>query len=360
MTEDLIRELVSEKIDLPLHKLKVSEKELLNSLETKLSQKIIGQENPLRALCQAVRRGRLRLGSPNRPAGVFLMLGSTGVGKTASAEALSDILYGSKNNMLRLDMSEYKAPHDVSKLIGAPPGYVGHGAGGKLTNWLMKKPNSIVLLDEVEKAHPEILDVLLQVFDAGRITDGNNETIRCLDTTFIMTSNIGAPIILNNYQKFRPDQMQESLVESIEKRFRAEFINRIQETVVFYPLSLEEVSKIAALQCQELKMRVEQNPQCPNLTLTWDDSVIKFLVAKGYKPEKGAREMSRLITHTMENPLADAIIQEKINTGDRIHFFAENNTMNFRTTPSEVPQGAINLDGIKQQVRISNHDDEQR
>lgn len=319
-----IREVLSRKIDIPLQKLQETEKSQLGNLEKLLAQKIVGQTQPIESLSQAVRRGRLRLGNQERPAGVFLMLGPTGVGKTACATALGQTMYGTNENVLRIDMSEYQQSHEISKLIGAPPGYLGHGKSGILTEWLRKKPNSVVIFDEIEKANSAVFDLLLQVFDAGRITDGNNSTIRCLDTIFIMTSNIGAKEILANYGKI-PDQNLLKLVEDkIDKKFRPEFINRIQETVIFHPLTQDQIQQITRLQCNELKARVEKNVQCPNLTMEWDESLIQLLARKGFNETKGARELSRLMTRRMENPLADMIIRDKIVAGDRILFTALN------------------------------------
>jgi ATP-dependent Clp protease ATP-binding subunit ClpA len=203
-------------------------------------------------------------------------------------------------------------------LIGAPPGYLGHGSPGKLTDWLKKKPNSIVILDEIDKANPAVFDLLLQVFDAGRITDGNNETIRCLDTIFIMTSNIGAESILARSGKV-PEQDLTKLVEAkIDKIFRPEFINRIQETIIFHPLTEEQMLQIVRLQCKELKERVEHNIQCPNLILEWDESLVALLAKTSFNPKKGARELGRQMTKTMENPIANLIIRDKIVPGDHI------------------------------------------
>ncbi|HEX2580331.1 MAG TPA: ATP-dependent Clp protease ATP-binding subunit, partial [Rhabdochlamydiaceae bacterium] len=324
ITADHIREIVSRKIDIPIKKLQEPEKHLLNNLEKLISEKIIGQKEPIVALSEAVRRGRLRIGSQDRPAGVFLMLGPTGVGKTATATVLSEILYGSKENTLRLDMSEFQQSHEISKLIGAPPGYIGHGSPGKLTDWLKKKPNSIVIFDEIEKAHPAVFDLLLQVFDAGRITDGNNETIRCLDTIFIMTSNIGADIILAKDGKIPHPELEKMIETKMDKQFRPEFINRIQESIIFHPLTEDQMLQIVRLQCKELKERVEHNVQCPNLTLQWDEFLITFLAKTSFNPKKGARELSRQITKAMENPIANLIINDKIVAGDHLFFTAVN------------------------------------
>jgi ATP-dependent Clp protease ATP-binding subunit ClpC len=330
VTPDQIRQVVSRKINIPLQKLQEPEKILLNSLEAVIAEKIIGQKEAIELLSQAVRRGRLRLGNQERPAGVFLLLGSTGVGKTASALALAETLYGSSENVLRLDMSEYQQSHEISKLIGAPPGYLGHGVSGKLTEWLKKKPNSIVIFDEVEKAHPAVFDLLLQVFDAGRITDGNNLTVRCLDTIFIMTSNIGAQKILSKHGKIPEEELAKMVEQEVDNRFHPEFVNRIQETVIFHPLTPDQVLQIVRLQCKELKERVEKNTQCPNLTMEWDESLVSLLAKLSYNPTKGARELGRQITKLMENPLANRIVQDKIVAGDHILFTTENNTIQIK------------------------------
>lgn len=339
VTEELIRELVAQKVGLPLQKLQESQRELLNNLEARLSEKIIGQKKSIRSLCQAVRRGRIKIGNESRPTGVFLMLGPTGVGKTASVLALSEVLYGSKDNMLRLDMSEYSSSADITKLIGAPPGYKGHGAGGKLTNWLKKKPFSIVLFDEVEKADSSVFDLLLQVFDAGRLTDGNNETVQCVDTIFIMTSNIGAQLILENHKKLKEGQFNGILEELMNEIFRPEFINRFQEVMLFEPLSEQEISQVTALQCQELQRRVERNLSCPNLKMTWDPSVVQFLVNIGYNPAMGAREISRHITRLMENQISDLIVQCKINPGNQIHFKSDGKSIELSI--KELPSSSL-------------------
>lgn len=324
LTAEHIRNLVAEKLDLPLQKLGQSEKHLLANLEAIVSEKVIGQKKSISSLCQGVRRARLKLGNPESPAGVFLILGSTGVGKTATVQVLCDTLYGSREHMLRLDMSEYQHPSDVTKLIGAPPSYIGYGQSGILTGWLQKKPNSIVLIDEVEKAHRSIHDLFLQVFDAGRLTDGTGKTIRCQDTTFVMTSNIGANRILEAHNSETSEEaLDQSIQTLLELFFRAEFLNRIQETTIFYPLSLEEIGQIAELQCKDFRGRVMKNAECPNVQVSWDDSLITFLVKNGYNPQKGARELARCVTRNMENPLADAIVLGKIQAGDQVRFTAD-------------------------------------
>ncbi|HEY5234956.1 MAG TPA: AAA family ATPase, partial [Rhabdochlamydiaceae bacterium] len=322
VTADHIREMVSRKIDIPIKKLQEPEKDLLNNLENLIAKKIVGQKEAIVALSEAVRRGRLRLGDQDRPAGVFLLLGPTGVGKTASANVLAETLYGSKDNTLRLDMSEYQHSHEISKLIGAPPGYVGHGTPGKLTEWLRKKPNSIVIFDEIEKANPAVFDLLLQVFDAGRITDGNNETVRCSDTIFVMTSNIGADSILAKYGKVPAPELTKLVEAKVDNIFRPEFINRFQETIIFHPLTEDQMLQIVRLQCKELKERVEKNIQCPDLTLEWDESLVTLLAKTSFNPKKGARELGRQMTKTMENPIANMIIRDKIVPGDHIFISA--------------------------------------
>lgn len=341
MTKDMVCRLVAERVNLPLEKLQKSEKELLKNLDALMSQKIIGQKKSIKLLCNGIRRARIKLADPNSPAGVFLLLGPTGVGKTASAQALCEILYGSKEKMLRLDMSEYHSSYTISKLIGTSAGYSGYGKGGILTNWLKKNPNSIVLFDEIEKADEVIHDLLLQLFDGGRITSGEGETVQCLDTTFIMTSNIGAEQILKSYHITAEeeeenahfyqenDELQEEIDRLLRNEFRAEFIGRIQETTIFYPLSKKEIRQIAELQCKTLKEQVGGNLECPNIEVSWDDSLIQFLVEKGYSPKKGARELAGCIRRNMRDPLADLIIQEKIRSGNKIHFTSDGKAVRF-------------------------------
>jgi ATP-dependent Clp protease ATP-binding subunit ClpA len=304
--------------------LQESEQELLNNLEITISPKIIGQKAAITALCQAVRRGRLKLAHLERPVGVFLMLGPSGVGKTESAKVLSHTLFGSVDNFLRLDMSEYQDSSDVTKLIGAPPGYIGHGKGGKLTNWLKNKPLSIVLFDEIEKANESIYDLLLGLFDAGHITDGNGETVRCPDVIFIMTSNLGAQQILeHDHQGKSEEEIAQTLDALLATKFRKEFIGRIQETVIYHPLSEEEIHQIATRQCTELKVRIAANPQCSNLEMSWDKTLIQFLAKTYYNRERGARGIANGITRTMENRIADGIIRQEIKPGHHLHFTSD-------------------------------------
>lgn len=324
VTSDLIRQLVSDKVQVPLQRLQESEQQLLNHLEVSISKKIIGQKRAITRLCQAVRRARIRLGNPERPAGVFLMLGSSGVGKTESAKVLAELLFGSQEHFLRLDMSEYHDRSDINKLIGSSPGYVGHQEGGKLTNWLMKKPLSIVLFDEIEKAHASIFDLLLGLFDAGRLTDGHGHTVRCLDTIFIMTSNLGAKLIMDKSHRAEEDKLAQELDEVLTLQLRQEFIGRIQETMIYYPLTSEEIRQIATLRCTELQKRVESNIQCVNLKMTWDDSLIEFLAKTYYKPERGARGISNGIARTMENQIGDGIVRDAIKPGNHLHFTSPN------------------------------------
>lgn len=331
VSPDLIREVVAEKVEIPIQNIQESERDLLRSLEERMSRKIIGQTHPIKALCQAVRRGRVGMNKADTPAGVFLMLGTTGVGKTASARALANILYGSEHKLLRLDMSEFKEKIDINKLIGAPPGYVGYDQGGRLTKWLSKNPTSIVLFDEIEKAHPEVFDLLLQLFDAGRLTDAYGETVNCLETIFIMTSNLGANEI---QEKHKTSLSEEDLLEQVQPvlaaQFKPEFINRIQQTIIFYPLTENEVQQIVRLQLKEFKTRAEKNSHCANLTITWDDSLVDYLTKTGYKPDKGARELSRRITTCLENPLADLIIKAEVNPGDQLLITSDGKTVNIQ------------------------------
>ncbi len=307
------------------------------------------------------------------------MLGTTGVGKTASVQALAEILYGSAEAMLQLDMSEYVDKWAYTKLIGVSQGYVGQEKGGRLTNWLKKRPASIVLLDEVEKAAPEVFDLLLQVFDAGRITDGNNETIKCTDTIFIMTSNLGAKEIQNFWESkmlaktpqgeekvrqplegwysryvyigkkiqgiwatymqkkqiepakhYTEAHLQLVVEQELSKFFRPEFIGRIQEIVTFLPLTPEEIGQVAELQCRTLKKLVESNINCPGLSLEWDQSLINLLVKHGYNPEKGARQLAHCITKYVTTPITEMMLGDKITANKTIYVSADEQRVLFK------------------------------
>gem|GEM_PF-1731434 len=209
---------------------------------------------------------------------------------------------------------------DINKLIGSPKGYSSHKEGGKLTNWLKKKPLSVVLFDEIEKADSSIYDLLLGLFDAGRLTDGNGETVRCLDTIFIMTSNLAAKLIVEKSDKTEEAKLAQEVDTLLSQNLRQEFIGRIQETMIFYPLTNEEIRQIATLRCSELQQRVEKNLECPNLKMAWDNSLIEFLATTYYKPERGARGIANGIARSMENQIADGIVRKEIKPGNRLHF----------------------------------------
>jgi ATP-dependent Clp protease ATP-binding subunit ClpA len=228
-------------------------------------------------------------------------------------------------------MSEFKEKIDINKLIGAPPGYVGYDQGGRLTKWLLKNPTSIVLFDEIEKAHPEVFDLLLQLFDAGRLTDAYGVTVNCLETIFIMTSNLGAKEIQQKHQTCISDEdLLDQVQPALVAQFRPEFINRIQQTIIFYPLTQNEVQQIVILQLKEFKARAEKNSHCANLTITWDDSLVEYLTKTGYNPEKGARELARRITTSLENPLADRLIKDEVKTGDKLFITSDGSSVNIQ------------------------------
>ncbi len=325
VSSDTIRAIVAEKINIPLQRIQEDERELLDTLEDKLEEKIIAQEEAIRVLSEAIRRGRVGIGNPNKPQGVFFFLGPTGVGKTEIVKALSELLFGSKDLMLRIDMSEYKNPADITKLIGSPTGYQGSTQGGKLTNWLRKHPYSIVLFDELEKADPSIFDLLLQVFDAGRLTDGLGQTVQCRDTIFVMTSNVGASLMLAE-SPTAPEVLESEINTLLREKFKPEFLGRIQETVFFKPLSKQSVKEIAELQCQELKISMRNNTQYPGLDISWDEALINRIVDMGYAPDKGARELENCIRRYMEQPIANALMQRNrhILPGSVFSFTADN------------------------------------
>lgn len=319
VSSDTIRAIVADKINIPLQRIQEDERMLLNTLEEKLEEKIIAQEEAIRVLSQAIRRGRVGIGDPNKPQGVFFFLGPTGVGKTEIVRALTELLFGSKDLMLRLDMSEYKNAADINKLIGSPTGYLGSTQGGKLTNWLRKNPYSIVLFDELEKADPAVFDLLLQVLDAGRLTDGLSQTVQCRDTIFVMTSNLGADLMLSASDK-APEVLESEMNALLKEKFKPEFLGRIQETVYFKPLSKQSVKEIAELQCGELKTSMRTNTRYPGLDIIWNEAFINRIVEIAYAPDKGARELENCIRRYMVQPISDELTNQTIPPGSIFSF----------------------------------------
>jgi len=330
VTADDIAEVVSRWTGIPLQKMMQSEKEKLLTLEVEIGKRLIGQEEAVRAVCNAVRRSRAGLSDPNRPIGSFIFLGPTGVGKTELAKALAEVLFDDENAITRIDMSEYQEKHAVSRLIGAPPGYVGYDEGGQLTEAVRRRPYSIVLLDEIEKAHPDTFNVLLQMLDDGRLTDNKGRVANFKNTIVIMTSNMGSDIILENFEDLeamgenhRRDIItttKEEVFNLLKEHLRPEFLNRIDERIMFLPLTKSEIKKIALLQLR----KVRKNLANRELGLEVSDKALDLLADLGYEPQFGARPLKRVIENELVNELAMQVLSGQFVAGDTIYLDADN------------------------------------
>ena len=321
VTYDDVAEVVSEWTGIPVSKLKEEEKQKLLKLEDELHKRVIGQDHAVKAVAEAIRRARAGLKDPKRPIASFMFLGPTGVGKTELAKALAELLFGDEDAMIRLDMSEFKEEHSVAKLIGAPPGYVGYEEGGKLTEAVRRKPYSVILLDEIEKAHPRVFDLFLQVLDDGRLTDSKGRTVDFRNTVIIMTSNVGSQYLLNipldadeetlnrEFEKAR-----EKVMEELKMRFRPEFLNRIDEIITFKPLTMKELLQIVDL----LVKRINERLADKNMKIELTEEAKKELARRGYDPAFGARPLRRTLQKYIETPLADYILEGKFKEGDTI------------------------------------------
>jgi len=306
---------VSRWTGIPLNRLMQGEVEKLLHLDDHLHQRVIGQDEAVRAVADAVLRARSGIKDPNRPIGSFLFLGPTGVGKTELARALAHTLFDDEANMVRIDMSEYMEKHTVARLIGAPPGYVGYEEGGQLTEAVRRKPFTVILFDEVEKAHHDVFNVLLQVLDDGRLTDSQGRTVDFKNTVLIMTSNLGSQEILEAQQRNMDyEGIRAVVLREIQQHFRPEFLNRVDEVVVFHPLTQEELGPIVEIQLQRLKARLADR----QMTLELSPAVVADLAARGYDHVYGARPLKRLIQQDIETPLSRLIIQGKVMDGQRI------------------------------------------
>ena len=327
-----VAQVVSEWTGIPLSKLKEEEMERLLRLEEELHKRVIDQEHAVRAVAQAIRRARAGLKDPKRPIASFLFLGPTGVGKTELSKALAELLFGEEDALIRLDMSEFKEEHSVAKLIGAPPGYVGYEEGGKLTEAVRRKPYSVLLLDEVEKAHPRVFDLFLQVLDDGRLTDSHGRTVDFRNTVIIMTSNIGSQYLLSlplDGEEKRVEEefekAKEKVLEELRYYFRPEFLNRIDEIIVFKPLTMKELLQIIDLLIANINKRLAEK----NISIELSEEAKKHLVKLGYEPAYGARPLKRTLQRYLENPLAEKIIRGEIKEGDRVRVEYENGNLVF-------------------------------
>jgi ATP-dependent Clp protease ATP-binding subunit ClpB len=325
VTEEEIAEVVSKWTGIPVSKMLQGEKEKLLHMEDALAKRVVGQEEALRIVSNAIRRTRAGLSDPRRPNGSFLFLGPTGVGKTELCKALAEFLFDTEDALIRIDMSEFMEKHSVARLIGAPPGYVGYEEGGYLTEAVRRRPYSVILLDEVEKAHPDVFNVLLQVLDDGRLTDGQGRTVDFRNTVIIMTSNLGSQVIQEYSGEKNYAKMKSAVMEIVQQSFRPEFINRIDDIVVFHPLGTQQIRAIVDIQLLYLRKRLQER----SMDVSLDDAARDLLGQAGFDPVYGARPLKRAIQQQIENPLAQKILQGEFVPGDRIRVSAREGQLTF-------------------------------
>jgi ATP-dependent Clp protease ATP-binding subunit ClpB len=302
------------------------EKEKLLAMEGNVQRRVVGQDEAVTAVANAIRRSRAGLSDPKRPIGSFLFLGPTGVGKTELTKALANFLFDTDDAMVRLDMSEFMEKHSVARLIGAPPGYVGYEEGGYLTEAVRRRPYSVILLDEVEKAHPDVFNVLLQVLDDGRLTDGHGRTVDFRNTVIVMTSNLGSQMIQELAGEQNYETMKASVMEIVSRHFRPEFINRVDDVVVFHPLGREHIRKIVDIQLGYLHQRLSDR----DMKIVLSDAARDKLAEAGFDPVYGARPLKRAIQQRVENPLAQEILKGKFKPGDTIEVGVAEDALKFQ------------------------------
>ena len=324
VTEDEVAEVVSRWTGIPVSKMLEGDRSRLLRMESSLSERVVGQSEAVTVVSDAVRRSRAGLSDPKRPNGSFLFLGPTGVGKTELCKALVEFLFDSEQSLIRLDMSEFMEKHSVARLIGAPPGYVGYEEGGYLTEAVRRRPYSLLLLDEIEKAHSDVFNILLQVLDDGRLTDGQGRTVDFRNTVIVMTSNLGSDII-QEMAEGEHDEIKREVMGAVADHFRPEFINRIDESVVFQPLDVDQIRSIAEIQLKALADRLVDR----ELTLDISEAVLEQLSRVGFDPVYGARPLKRAIQQLVENPLAQAILEDQFNSGDRVFAALDGSSVKF-------------------------------
>ena len=324
VTEDEVAEVVSRWTGIPVSKMLEGDRSRLLRMEASLKERVVGQDEAVTVVSNAVRRSRAGLSDPKRPNGSFLFLGPTGVGKTELCKSLAEFLFDSEQSMIRIDMSEFMEKHSVARLIGAPPGYVGYEEGGYLTEAVRRRPYSLLLLDEIEKAHSDVFNILLQVLDDGRLTDGQGRTVDFRNTVIVMTSNLGSDII-QDMAEGDYDDMKREVMGAVAEHFRPEFINRISESVVFHSLGAEHIRSIAEIQLRELSQRLEER----ELKLEISDAVLEQLARIGFDPVYGARPLKRAIQQLVENPLAHAIIEGEFSPGDKVFAALDGSSLKF-------------------------------
>jgi ATP-dependent Clp protease ATP-binding subunit ClpB len=336
VTADHVAQIVSRWTGIPVDRMLQGEREKLLRMEDEIAKRVIGQGEAVQAVSKAVRRARAGLQDPNRPLGSFMFLGPTGVGKTELTKALAAFLFDDDNAMVRIDMSEFMEKHSVSRLIGAPPGYVGYDEGGALTEAVRRRPYQVVLFDEIEKAHPDVFNVLLQVLDDGRLTDGQGRTVDFRNTLIIMTSNLGSEYLVNLREDEDVDQVRDQVMGVVRSAFRPEFLNRVDEIILFHRLRRDDMGKIVEIQLQ----RIERLLSDRKITLRLDRDAIEWLAAKGYDPAYGARPLKRVIQKELQDPLAERILLGDILDGSTVLVTSGSDRLNFRPKPAVVEAAA--------------------
>ncbi|HSL85975.1 MAG TPA: AAA family ATPase, partial [Bacteroidales bacterium] len=338
VTEEDIAQVVSRWTKVPVKKLTEKESEKLLNLETILHERVVGQDEAVNSIARAVRRARVGLKDPDRPIGSFIFLGPTGVGKTELSKALAIAMFGSEKAMIRIDMSEYMEKHSVSRLVGSPPGYVGYDEGGQLTEAVRRNPYSVVLFDEIEKAHPDVFNILLQILEDGRLTDGKGKTVNFKNTILIMTSNVGASTIKKqktvgfsiasdkNTEEY--DRMKENILDELKQAFRPEFLNRIDDTIVFHSLTNEDLEKITKFMLDEVAERISER----EIYLEFTDEMMKFMTKSGFDTAYGARPLRRAITKELEDTLSEEMLRGNIKKGDEVLVDLKDDKLSFSKT----------------------------
>ena len=347
VAEDDIRDVISQWTGVPLSRIAAEESKRLLEMEQYLKDKVIGQDEAVEAVARAVRRASAGLKDPKRPIGVFMFLGPTGVGKTYMAEMLGEFMFGSRDNIVRIDMSEFMEKHTISRLVGSPPGYVGYDDGGQLTDLVRRKSYCLILLDEIEKAHPDVFNMLLQIFDDGHLSDAKGRKVDFRNTIIIMTSNVGSDLIRKDSRvgfataqddvKTAEDaykRMKGRVEEEMKRVFRPEFLNRIDQSVVFRALQAEHIREIVNLELEDLR----ENLKAKGMSLSVSDSLLDHLGSEGFDPVFGARPLRRVIQNQIEDPLSDAVLQERYSEGDTIRVDFVENEVTFQREATETVQ----------------------
>ena len=333
VTEDEVAEVVSRWTGIPVTRMMEGERDRLLHMEASLHRRVVGQDEAVSAICDAIRRARSGLSDPKRPNGSFLFLGPTGVGKTELCRALAEFLFDTEESIVRLDMSEFMEKHSVARMLGAPPGYIGYEEGGYLTEAVRRRPYRLVLLDEIEKAHPDVFNVLLQVLEDGRLTDGHGRTVDFRNTVIAMTSNLGSQLIQEMAGQSDYRAMKDAVMEAVTLHFRPEFVNRIDEVVVFHPLAREQIRAIAAMQVESLRTRLAAQA----VELEVSDAALDRLGEAGFDPVYGARLLKRQVQGRLENELARRLLSGEVAPGQRVRVDAARGALAFETIP---PQAA--------------------